>query len=80
MIGCFPFSIDGSIAVTFWALFSLIKLKEFDTEEHYSIMSSIAKVFFAVFAVMAVLVTLNMLIAILNESFTQHAVSSSIHC
>ena len=78
MIDCLLFSIDGSIAVAFWALFGLIELDEFDTEEHYSIMSSIAKIFFALFNVVAVLVTLNMLIAILNESFIQQAVSNSI--
>lgn len=81
-LNTFPFFIHravGSSSVAFWALFGLIELSEFEMEKHYVIVKDIAMVLFGVFNVLAVLVTLNMLIAILNESFSQESVSVNMH-
>lgn len=70
---------SASFGVAFWALFGLIELSEFEMDAQYTIVKDIALVLFGVFNVLAVLVTLNMLIAILNESFSQQAVSRYVY-
>jgi len=56
-----------SFSVTFWALFGQIDRKHFATY--------VGMIVFGIFNVAAVLVALNMLIAILNESYTRISVS-----
>ena len=61
---------------TFWALFGQIDLSNFHTKEKgFESITFAGLIIFGVFNVAAVLVALNMLIAILNESYTRISVS-----
>ena len=67
---------EKSFSGTFWALFSKIDLDHFYTEEKgFESITYAGIIIFGVFNVTAVLVALNMLIAILNESYTRISVS-----
>ena len=61
--------------VVFWSLFGQVQLDEFETEDNYKIIKITALVLFGIFNVLAVIIALNMLIAMLNESFVLYAVS-----
>ena len=64
-----------SMAAMFWSLFGDLNHQHFKIEEErYDELSITSLVLFAAFKVMAVLVALNMLIAILNESYTRISV------
>ena len=72
----FFFSLGKSLWVTFWALFGQIDLGFFHVkEEGFESITNAGIIIFGVFNVAAVLVALNMLIAILNESYTRISVS-----
>ena len=65
-----------SFSVTFWALFGQIVIDYFVIKgEGFASISYLGKIIFALFNVAAVLVALNMLIAILNESYIRISVS-----
>ena len=62
--------------MTFWALFGQTDRGVFHVKEKgFESITTAATVIFGVFNVAAVLVALNMLIAILNESYTRISVS-----
>ena len=66
----------GSANVIFWSLFGEIEFEEFRIEESgYGAIWGTGMTLFALFNIVAVLVALNMLIAILNESYTRISVS-----
>ena len=60
--------------MVFWSLFGQVRLEEFETHKYYHILQQIAWTLFGVFNILAVLVAMNMLIAMLNESFSKNAV------
>ena len=62
--------LSKSAFVTFWALFGEIQRKEFKTDPPYEVIKNTGLFFFGVFNVIAVLVALNMLIAMLNTSYS----------
>ena len=65
-----------SFSGTFWALFGQIDLDHLHVKEKgFEPITYAAIIIFGVFNVAAVLVALNMLIAILNESYTRISVS-----
>ena len=66
--------LSGSVEIVFWSLFGQVELKEFETEDNYNVIKTTALVVFGIFNVLAVLVALNMLIAMLNESYVLYAV------
>ena len=67
---------EKSFWVTFWALFGQIEKEYFHIEEKgFESITNAGIIIFGVFNVAAVLVALNMLIAILNESYTRISVS-----
>ena len=68
-------SVTGSLVTVFWSLFGKVELGEFETEPTFIVIKVTALLLFAVFNVFAVLVALNILIAMLNNSFTQNTVS-----
>ena len=62
--------------MTFWALFGQIDIDYFlINDTRFQSLSIVGMIIFGVFNVAAVLVALNMLIAILNESYTRTSVS-----
>lgn len=65
-----------SADVIFWSLFGEIDVEDFRIEENgYDAIWRTGMTLFALFNIVAVLVALNMLIAILNESYTRISVS-----
>ncbi|XP_044172460.1 short transient receptor potential channel 7-like [Acropora millepora] len=61
--------------VTFWALFGQIDIDYFlINDTRFQSLSIVGMIIFGVFNVAAVLVALNMLIAILNESYTRTSI------
>ena len=63
-------------SLIFWGLFGKINQEYFSIEEEgFEPLNDVSKGIFGVFNVVAVLVALNMLIAILNESYTRISVS-----
>ena len=64
----------------FWSLFGQIDRENFKIEEEeYEAIWKTGMIFFGTFNVVAVLVALNMLIAMLNESYNRIAVSDTQH-
>lgn len=62
----------------FWTLFGLIDQSSFQIDAHgYGAIWKTGMVLFGTFNIVAVLVALNMLIAILNESYTRITVRAS---
>lgn len=67
---------EKSFSGTFWALFGQIDLDSFHTKEKgFEAITYAGIIIFGVFNVAAVLVALNMLIAILNDAYTKISVS-----
>ena len=67
--------LEISMAAMFWSLFGDLSRQNFKIkEESYDELSITGLVLFAAYKVVAVLVALNMLIAILNESYTRISV------
>ncbi|XP_068688899.1 transient receptor potential-gamma protein-like [Montipora foliosa] len=65
-------NLGESMSVTFWALFGEIDRDNFHVpEQGFEILTSASVIIFGAFNIAAVLVALNMLIAILNESYTR---------
>ncbi|KAJ7372250.1 hypothetical protein OS493_019694 [Desmophyllum pertusum] len=65
-------SVLGSVDTIFWSLFGQIGPDSFQIgEEEYSVISKTGITLFGAFNIVAVLVALNMLIAILNDSYVQ---------
>ena len=61
----------------FWALFDQTNLDEFETTgERFEITRETGKLMFAMFSIIAVMVGINMLIAMMNNSFEHIAVSA----
>lgn len=73
---CSFISFIHSVKVAFWSLFGRVQLADFRTSQGFSIITGSSLVFFGLFNVLAVLVAINMLIAMLNESFSHYAVST----
>ena len=75
---CFFFRLDTSASVIFWTLFGEIERDSFRIKEKgYDVIWRTGMTLFGAFNVVAVLVALNMLIAILNESYTRITVSAN---
>ena len=66
----------GSFRTIFWSLFGQIDRENFKIEEEeYEVIWRTGMTLFGAFNIVAVLVALNMLIAMLNESYTRITVS-----
>ena len=66
----FFFSLSESIQTMFWALFDQVDQEEFETKnEKLAITQRTGKILFALYSVCAVVVALNMLIAMMSNSF-----------
>ena len=64
------FSLSESIQTMFWALFDQVDQEEFETKnEKLAITQRTGKILFALYSVCAVVVALNMLIAMMSNSF-----------
>jgi hypothetical protein len=62
----------------FWALFDQIDLEDFDTkDEKLAITQKTGKILFAMYSVCGVVVALNMLIAMMSNSFDYISVRKS---
>ena len=76
IIVCYYFRLDSSAKVIFWSLFGQVELEGFlIAEAGYETIWWTGLTLFGVFNIVAVLVAVNMLIAILNESYTRISVS-----
>ena len=65
-----------SLSVIFWALFGQIDRDRFAIKDlGFESLTNVGMIIFGIFNVAAVLVALNMLIAILNKSYTRISVS-----
>ena len=54
----------------FWALFDKIELSDFDTKDStYEITQETGRLLFAMYSILAVLIALNMLIAMMSHSY-----------
>lgn len=72
------FRFPSSVEAIFWSLFGQIDRENFKIEEkEYEVIWKTGMIFFGTFNVVAVLVALNMLIAMLNESYNRIAVSDT---
>ena len=77
-----PFFSFGSmldtVSAIFWSLFGQVDPSSFqDDESEYDVIWKTALILFGAFNIVAVLVALNMLIAILNDSYVQITVRTS---
>ena len=76
IIVCYYIRLDSSANVIFWSLFGQVEREGFlIAEASYETIWWTGLTLFGVFNIVAVLVAVNMLIAILNESFTRISVS-----
>ena len=72
-------SMLGSVRTIFWSLFGQIDPGSFQLEEgDYDVIWKTGLILFGAFNIVAVLVALNMLIAILNDSYVQITVSTKL--
>ena len=61
----------------FWALFDKIELSDFDTKDStYEITQETGRLLFAMYSILAVLIALNMLIAMMSHSYDYISVRS----
>ena len=70
----------GSVSAIFWSLFGQIDPGSFELvdESEYDVIWKTGLILFGTFNIVAVLVALNMLIAILNDSYVQITVSNEL--
>ena len=67
-----------TVSAIFWSLFGQVDPSSFqDDESEYDVIWKTALILFGAFNIVAVLVALNMLIAILNDSYVQITVRTS---
>lgn len=72
----FLYSFSGSTKSMFWALFDKIDLDVFNTDDHtFKITQKTGKWLFAFYSICAVMVALNMLIAMMAHSYDYISVS-----
>lgn len=67
----FIYSMSGSVTTIFWSLFGQVDPGSFQLGSEYNVIWKTALILFGAFNIVAVLVALNMLIAILNDSYVQ---------
>ena len=63
--------VEGSLSQLFWALFGLTELSSFETNDAFQMTQNTGKLLFAVYNVSMIVVTMNMLIAMMSNTF-QH--------
>ena len=74
----FHFSLGASFRKLFWAMFDKTELEAFAiNSQRFSITQTTGEILFAIFNIVAILISLNMLIAMMSNSFQQIAVSTS---
>ncbi|EDO48346.1 predicted protein, partial [Nematostella vectensis] len=68
-------SVQGSMRLVFWAIFDKTELEEFNTDPSFptKITQSTGEVLFALFNIASILVAINMLIAMMSNSFQKVA-------
>lgn len=62
-------SIDGVVSTLFWALFGHVEISTFDTNENAMITQVTGNLLFATYSLASVLVAMNLLIAMLSNTF-----------
>ena len=62
----------------FWALFRLVEFSAFKTDENSEITMVTGQILFAVYSLASILVVLNLLIAMLNNSYKKVDVSAML--
>ena len=74
---CLSCRFSGAWQVMFWALFDQTNVEKFEgTHPKFNVTSNTGKFLFAIYLITAVLVGINMLIAMMNNSFEYFAVSA----
>ena len=69
----------GSVSTIFWSLFGQIDPGSFQLDDaEYDVIQKTGLILFGTFNIVAVLVALNMLIAILNDSYVQITVRTKL--
>ncbi|PFX26520.1 Short transient receptor potential channel 6 [Stylophora pistillata] len=63
------FCIDGVVSTLFWALFGHVEISTFDTNENAMITQVTGNLLFATYSLASVLVAMNLLIAMLSNTF-----------
>ncbi|CAH3178415.1 unnamed protein product [Porites lobata] len=61
--------IEGTVETLFWALFGHVEFPAFETDENSKITMVTGQILFAVYSLASILVVLNLLIAMLNNSY-----------
>ena len=69
--------IEGTFRILFWALFGHVDFSTFDTNKNAEITKVTGELLFAGYSLASVLVALNLLIAMLNNSYKKVDVSFS---
>ena len=72
------FRIEGTFSHLFWALFGYTNPSLFKTERGFEIIEVTGQVMFAAYVVSALLVALNVLIAMLTNTFQKVSVSRRV--
>ena len=77
VIYCFPcrHRFEGTLSTLFWALFGHVTFTDFETNKNAEITEVTGMLLFAGYSLASVLVALNLLIAMLNNSYQKVAVS-----
>ena len=70
--------IEGVVSTLFWALFGHVDLTTFDTSENAEITQVTGHLLFATYSLASVLVALNLLIAMLSNTFKKVSVSDTV--
>ena len=69
------FRIEGSLRFLFWNLFGLSELEDLKTEENFIITQYTGELLLGLYSIASVIVAINMLIAMMANSYQRVAVS-----
>lgn len=72
-----PFSIGGSLRLLFWDLFGMAELESLKTDEKFAITQFTGELLLGLYSIASILVAINMLIAMMTNSYQQVAVSEA---
>ena len=71
-----PFRVGGSLRYLFWYVFGMSDLKDLQTTEDFVITQYIGEVLLGLYAIASVLVAINMLIAMMSNTYQNVVVSA----
>lgn len=72
-----PFSFGGSLRLLFWDLFGMADLGDLKTDEKFAITQFTGELLLGLYSIASILVAINMLIAMMTNSYQQVAVSEA---